>query len=148
MTSGRKPKSYPAELVARVASLYAAGHTQQETANSTGVSQKVIWNLMRRHNLVARVAAKRNQIGSRNNSWKGDAAGKYALHRRLYALNGKPSVCTVCNAKGAKAYDYANLSGQYENINDYAAMCRSCHAKYDGKIRNITDNRRDADAQA
>jgi len=71
-------------------------------------------------------------------SWKADEAGKQAFHRRLYALHGKPAKCTVCGTTDSNHYDYANLSGRYEDLNDYAAMCRSCHWKYDDKITNIT----------
>jgi hypothetical protein len=148
MPRGAKAKTYPDDVVARVSAMYAAGDTQHEIATAVGLSQKVVWNLMRRHGLTARVAAKRNQRGAKNASWKGDRAGNEALHRRLYALYGKPCVCDVCGTKDANAYDYANLSGRYEDLTDYAAMCRSCHSKYDGKISNIRKMRRDVDAQA
>lgn len=91
---------------------------------------------------------KRDQVGASNASWKGDLAGKQALHRRLYAIHGKPVCCLVCGTVTAKAYDYANISGRYEDADDYVPLCRSCHAIYDGKVENITANRRDADDQA
>jgi len=137
MPRGAKPKQYHDRFVARVRSLYEAGLTQAEVAAQIGRSQKVVWNCMRRHGISARVAAKRDQWGENNSSWKGDQAGKQAFHRRLYALFGKPSRCTVCGTTDSEHYDYANLSGNYEDINDYAAMCRSCHWKYDDKITNI-----------
>ena len=101
---------------------------------------------MRRSGIAARVAAKRNQIGEANHSWKGDDAGKQAFHRRLYARFGKPCACQVCGTKDpAKSYDYANLTGRYEDLEDYTPMCRSCHWRYDKKILNIKHMRRDAD---
>ena len=60
---------------------------------------------------------------------------------------GKPFQCSVCGTTNAKHYDYANLSGRYEDMNDYAPMCRSCHWKYDDKVSNIFKGRRDADVQ-
>jgi hypothetical protein len=145
MPRGAKPKAYDQALVARVRELYAANHTQDEIAAMVGVSQKVIWNLMRRHGIETRVAAKRDQFGPANHMWKGDEATKYAFHRRLYSRYGKPTKCANCGTESAAHYDYANLSGRYEDISDYAPMCRSCHWRYDEKIRNITENRRDAD---
>lgn len=144
MPRGAKPKTYDPALVDRVRHLYEQKHTQAEISALTGHAQKVIWNLMRRHGIRARVAAKREQSGPANHMWKGDDASKYAFHRRLYSRYGKPAACSVCGTTDAKHYDYANLTGHYEDIEDYAPMCRSCHWKYDDKIRNITDNRRDA----
>jgi len=138
----RKPKQYAASLVERVRVLYANGASQVEIAEKEGVSQKVVFNLMRNHGIKARPAAKRNQWGEANHMWKGDDASKYAFHRRLYSRFGKPSKCSVCGTTEASHYDYANLSGSYEDLNDYAPMCRSCHWKYDDKVSNITGERR------
>ena len=138
MPSGQKPKVYDARTVQAVAQFYASGKTQAEVGAALGLSQKVIWNLMRRHSLPRRTAAKRNQTGENNSYWKGNKAGKQAFHKRLYARFGKPTRCTRCGTTSAKHYDYANLTGHYEDMADYAAMCRSCHWKYDGKISNIT----------
>lgn len=90
MPRGAKPKVYDAIVVGRVRQLYEGGHTQGEVASVIGLSQKVVWNVMRRHDINARVAAKRNQWGENNHSWKGVGASKYAFHRRLYSRFGKP----------------------------------------------------------
>ncbi|WP_374709425.1 hypothetical protein [Novosphingobium capsulatum] len=118
--------------------MYAEGLTQAEIGVALGLTQKIVFNVMRRHSIRARVAAKRDQFGSSNHAWKGDLAGKSALHRRLYSRFGKPSHCSQCGTSEAAHYDYANLTGQYEDLEDYAPMCRSCHWKYDEKILNIT----------
>lgn len=141
MSRGAKPKVYPPSLVLRVSALYAAGRTQTEIAAIVGLTQKVVWNLMRRSGIKARVAAKRNQWAEHNHMWKGDDATKCAFHRRLYSRHGKPSACLVCGTTTANHYDYANLTGRYEDLEDYAPMCRSCHWKFDDKIKNITGDR-------
>lgn len=133
----RQPKQYDAALVERVRKMYAAGATQAEIGAAVGLSQKVIFNVMRCHSIAARVPAKRNQWGEGNHAWKGDGASYAAFHRRLYSRFGKPSKCSVCGTESAEHYDYANLSGRYEDLDDYAPMCRSCHWKYDDKILNI-----------
>jgi hypothetical protein len=148
MPRGAKPKVYPDEMVRIVREQYACGATQTEIAARLGTSQKVVFNLMRRHGIGARVAAKRDQWGANNHAWKGDEASKIAFHRRLYSRFGKPTQCSACATEASKNYDYANLSGRYEDITDYTPMCRSCHWKYDDKVSNITGKRRDADAQA
>lgn len=123
--------------ISNLKKLYYEGRTQCEIAEILGVSQKSIFKAMRRNGIKSRVAAKRDQFGEKNHAWKGDKAGYAALHRRLYSRFGKPSKCSVCNTEDAKNYDYANLSGEHENLDDYAPMCRSCHWKYDKKILNI-----------
>ena len=54
-----------------VKSMYENGNTQTEIAEFFGVSQKVVWRFMKNHNIKARVAAKRDQRGEKNSSWKG-----------------------------------------------------------------------------
>lgn len=50
---------------------YDLNMTQTEVAKEMGVTQKIVFNYMRRHNLPARNAAKRYQRGEANSSWKG-----------------------------------------------------------------------------
>lgn len=138
MPRGGKPKVYPSSMVERVRQLYGAGHTQSEIAKMLDVSQKVIWNLMRRHNITARVAAKRDQTGDKNDSWKGDKACYQAKHLRVYRARGKPQLCEVCGTSDEnKAYDWACVNGNHDDIDGYVRMCRSCHWRHDGTINNI-----------
>lgn len=137
MPSGARPKVYPAEIVAKIQAMYESNMTQTEIASELGLTQRIVWSIMRRHGIQTRTAAKRNQTGEKNASWKGNEAGRCAFHRRLYALYGKPSKCGKCGTESANNFDYANLTGRYEDINDYMPMCRSCHAIYDHKHRNF-----------
>ena len=121
----------------KLSEMYEAGMSQAEIGVVLGVSQKSIFKAMKRHGISARAAAKRDQRGVNNSSWKGDKAGYAAFHRRLYSKYGKPTKCTQCGTEDSKHYDYANLTGNYQDLDDYAAMCRSCHWKYDKKILNI-----------
>jgi len=112
--------------------------TQREIAAELGLTQKIVWNIMRRHGLKARKAAKRDQWGSRNHSWKGLHASYQAFHMRVERRRGKPRYCEVCGTTDPnKHYDWANLTGRYHDPNDYARMCRSCHWRYDRRILNI-----------
>lgn len=134
---GAKPKIYDPAIVARVRELYAAGHTQAEIAGAIGCSQKVVWNLMRRNGIVARLAAKRDQRGSRNHAWRGAAAGYAALHQRVVTARGAPSVCEDCGTTTAKRYEWASLTGRYEDTADHKRLCVSCHHRFDGTVRNL-----------
>ncbi len=134
--SGARPKVYIPELVAEVDRLYREGHTQTEVARAAGLTQKIVWKVMRRHGITARVAAKRDQLGPANHAWKGDAAGYQACHLRVAARRGAPMRCDRCGtADPAQTYDWANLTGNYPDPDDYERMCRSCHRRYDNARR-------------
>lgn len=140
MPSGAKLKVYPAEIVAAVSEAYEGGATQREIANELGMTQKMIWRLMLRHNIPRRVAAKRDQRGPKNHMWRGNDASYRAIHQRLYKTRGQPQHCDRCGASGSgRAYDWANLTGRYDDPSDYQRMCRSCHWKYDQKHLNLGD---------
>lgn len=117
---------------------YAAGLTQVEIAERYHTSQKVVFTAMRRLGIKARPRVKRNQTGWNNSSWKGDNASYAAFHKRVEVLQGKPQKCEVCGTVDtSKTYDWANLTGRYEDPSDYKRMCRSCHWKHDKKQNNL-----------
>jgi hypothetical protein len=130
------PKAtYSPELVESVKSAYESGMTMREVAEHVGVGVKVLQRLMPRHGIERRIAAPRNQTGSANANWKGDDAGYKALHYRVNNTRIKPDSCSVCGTE-SKWIDWANLTGKYEDTDDYAAMCRPCHRSYDAERRN------------
>ncbi len=114
------------------------GMTQVEIAEELGTTQKVIFHRLKESGYSCRVAKKRNQFGSNNDSWKGNKASYKAFHYRLRALKGRPQKCEECGStETTKTYDWANMTGRYDDPKDYKRMCRSCHWKYDGTINNI-----------
>jgi hypothetical protein len=129
---GAKPKQYDDGLVTAVRALYVAGMSQVEIAHHLSLTQKVVWNLMRRHGIAARPATPRNQSGERNSQWLDTDAGYQAKHTRIARLCGTPSECERCGSVDPnKVYDWANLTGDYDNPADYQRMCRSCHRQFD-----------------
>lgn len=56
-------------------------------------------------------------------------------HQSVRRKRGKPNQCDVCGSKNdvSKTYEWANLTGKYQDINDYQRMCRSCHRNHDKK---------------
>jgi len=76
---------------------------------------------------------KGKQIMDENPNWKGDnATNNTTFHKRIGGLFGKPCICAICGTTDKdKTYDWACLTGKYEDINDYKRLCRSCHKKYD-----------------
>lgn len=135
--SGAKPKQYDPVLVVKVTEMYNAGHTQDEVAVACGVSQKVVWKLMIRHGIEARVAAKRDQRGDKNHAWKGDDAGYAAAHLRVSAVRGQPSLCEKCGTADSPRFEWASLTKNYTDVDDYIRLCCSCHHTMDGHVMNI-----------
>ena len=55
-------------------------------------------------------------------------------HARVRSKNGAPKLCQVCGENDKqKWYDWANLTGNYDDPDDYMRMCRRCHREYDKK---------------
>lgn len=54
-----------------VKNMYERGMTQAEIAVALNITQKVVFNFMRRHGIKARKAAKRDQTRENNACWKG-----------------------------------------------------------------------------
>lgn len=128
----------PQMTVNRVAEMYARGMTQSEIAQQFGVWQTAVSRFMKRHGIVARVAAKRNQRGERNSTWKGSAVTYKAAHDRVYAARGRPQRCEHCQTtEPNKRYEWANLTGRHHDPADYVRLCRSCHCRFDGLVRNL-----------
>ncbi len=123
---------------AKLVEEYEAGKTQAECAEILGVSKKVIFNALKRLGVKSRKAVKRDQIGEKNTTWKGSDANIANKHKRLYRAFGQPCKCDVCGTTDeSKSYDWANLTGDYDNPADFKRMCRSCHWKHDKKHLNF-----------
>lgn len=133
---------YSDEIVAAVREAYESGMSMRETAETVGVTVKVLQRLMPRHGIERRVAAKRNQSGEANHMWCGDTAGYQALHLRVEAARGKPCRCERCGLTDPAArYEWANLTGNYTDTTDFERMCVSCHRRFDAARRQRTGAR-------
>ena len=115
--------------------------TRQEVQETIGRGVKVE-NVMRRYGIQARPAIPRDQAGPRNACWKGDAASYQALHLRVESARGKPKHCTQCDdTDPTTRYEWANLTGNYADVNDYERMCVLCHRRFDADRRARTGAR-------
>lgn len=127
---------YDPTLVEKVREVYEAGHTMRETAEIVGTSIRVLQRLMPRHGIARRRAVPRDQTGERNAVWRGDTAGYQALHLRVQNERGKPSRCEQCGTTDPTVrYEWANLTGHYEDTSDYARLCVPCHRAFDAQRR-------------
>lgn len=138
-TRGATPREYSTEIVSKVRAMYEAGATIAEIqAVTPGVK---VQNLIKKIGIETRSAVKRNQLRENNDSWKGDSASYTAMHLRVYAQRGRPSECSRCGKSSPGRYEWANLTGDYSNVLDYARMCVPCHRKFDSQRRKETGRR-------
>lgn len=132
---GRPLRDYEPETVAHVVSLYESGLTIREIGALTPPGVKVQL-VIERYLEERRPSGPRDQTGERNPLWKGDAAGYEAMHLRVITARGRPSRCACCDATDPDIrYHWANLSGHYEDIYDYARLCPGCHIRLDARRR-------------
>lgn len=113
--------------------------TQKEIGKQYNTSQKVVFSWFKKLGIKSRIPYKRNQLGENNSYWKGSEATYAALHYRVESKRGKPHFCEACGTMDATRYEWANLTGRYDDIMDYSRMCVSCHRKYDRKRRIETN---------
>ena len=114
--------------------------SQKEIGEKYNTTQKVVFTWFKKHGIKSRIAYKRNQVGENNHSWKGDKATYSALHHRVKKARGNPKICMACGTQEAKRFEWCNLTGRYEDVNDYMRMCVPCHRKYDKNRKNSSKN--------
>lgn len=76
-----------------------------------------------------------------------DAALTYAAaHKRVQKVRGKAERCTNSECPGAsKTYEWASLNKRYWDVNDYVALCKSCHERMDKSGKRHKNARLSAD---
>jgi transcriptional regulator with XRE-family HTH domain len=116
------------------------GMSQLEIAEKCGVSQKVVWRAMINYDIPRRRQIKRNQYAENNDSWVGESASYSTAHARVRYMRGSAKLhgCSVCGDRRESTwYDWANLTGNYPDPDDYVAMCRKCHRAFDKKRKEV-----------
>lgn len=107
-----------AEWRDRIREAVAAGESLRAVAGAAGITHVRVLQIVR------------------NDPPQHDAAYLRA-HRAVDKARGKPKECSVCGATDPeKVYEWANLTGNYDDVSDYARMCRKCHRAYDRERRH------------
>lgn len=80
---------------------------------------------------------------TRNPLWKGDKASLKAIHIWIRNRKPKPKFCVQC--KKTPPHDLANISQKYlRDIKDFEWLCRRCHMKKDGRLKNFIEYKKHA----
>lgn len=78
----------------------------------------------------------------KNYAWKGESVSYRGLHQWIRRKKGKPTKCTCCGKESIKprVIQWANIDGKYRrHLDDYIAICASCHKFYDLKMKATRD---------
>jgi|GEM_PF-3180801 len=108
--------------------------SQEEIGKVLGLSQWTISYFMKKNDIKARIAAKRDQSGTKNHMWKGNDISYKGAHDRVYRVRGKPNQCIKCGATEQKL-EWASISKKHHDPYDYQAMCLPCHRQHDMNLR-------------
>lgn len=72
-----------------------------------------------------------------NPQWRGDDAGYWSIHKWVGRHFEKTGICEHCGEE--KTTEWANGDHTYRRVReDWLELCRSCHWRMDGRIKNIT----------
>lgn len=112
----------------KLETLYKKGFTIAQIAIVLRVPAGVI-----QHRMVILGIERRPPAHLAPGNFKSDNKVTYGtFHMRVRKQRGTPQKCEVCGRTDPEAtYDWANLTGNYVDVNDYKRMCRSCHLLYD-----------------
>lgn len=103
----------------------------EEIAAKWHVSRKRVRTCCIKYGIPRRRQIKRDQRGPKNTSWKGDALTYKGAHLRVARARGKPQRCDRCGTQAAERYEWANLTGQFHDPQDYIRLCIPCHRLHD-----------------
>ncbi len=119
--------------VDEIVALYKSGLSLRTIAPRFGVNYDTIWRRLKSAGVPSRRKGTTGHWwGEDHHQWKGSGAGYTALHTRLNRRFGKPKSCDLCGTSDAnKVYDWANLTGHYDDLKDFKRMCRKCHINFD-----------------
>jgi hypothetical protein len=135
-------KRYDPALAAWIRELYVDRRmTERQVAAEVGFSRCKVRQIMSRHGILPRSAYDYPDRlrGASNGRWRTENLRYDTLHARVYSARGRPVGCTRCSQSDPdRRYEWANLTGDYENVNDYARMCVPCHRDFDAQRRADT----------
>ena len=112
--------------------------SQKDLSDFYGVTVMCINKRMKKYGLKSRNRASRNQSGVNSRVWRINPSYR-TIHKRLEYQRGKPKYCDECKTMDEnKKYEWANISGNYKDVNDFRRLCRDCHIMEHPKERDLS----------
>jgi hypothetical protein len=107
------------------------------------VREKVRLKLIgKKHSKKTKRKMRLSHLGDKTKVWKGNQAGKSALHKWLNSVKSKPKLCEECHKK--KKLELANIKNHNytRNPKDYKWLCHKCHSKFDFPDGRVGKNKK------
>lgn len=106
-----------------IAARYVAGETTVQIARALGTNPTTIRARLQKAGVTLRPKGTKT-LGSPLN---------YATyHKRVRNVRGAPSLCEDCGTSDLQTrYEWASISGNYADTNDYKRLCKTCHMAFD-----------------
>lgn len=78
-------------------------------------------------------AVKVRPTGTAHPNWAGDGVGYVGLHQRVRSRRGRAALheCARVDATCSGPMHWANISHQYQGVDDFMPLCQSHHFRYD-----------------
>lgn len=132
-------RKFSPEQEAKIIKRYSEGKNSVDLGIKYNCHSSCIRRILERNDVPKRRnynTANPKIFGENHGKWKERKASYSAMHQRLKRRIGAPRKCEVCGLSDQKRkYEWANLTGRYDDPNDYKRMCVPCHRKYDDKKR-------------
>lgn len=85
----------------------------------------------------SKICSAKGMNGENAPHWLGEKVGYMGYHLWVKNTYGKANKCEMCGIKNSK-YNWASINHNYtRDINDWKQLCVKCHAKFDGKTREV-----------
>jgi hypothetical protein len=89
-----------------------------------------------KHSKETKEKMRKAKLGKKNPFWKGTKVGYNGLHRWVERRLEKPELCERCNKR--PAIDLANKGVYNRDLENWEYLCRHCHMKEDGRLKQLT----------
>jgi hypothetical protein len=108
--------------------------TRQKLIDAAKIKDKSFYKDPERNRKISE-----SRLGEKHPLWKGDKVSRVQLHQWVRRHKPKPELCEDCGKN--PPYDLANISQEYKrDLNDFEWICRSCHMKKDGRLKELQKN--------
>lgn len=115
---------------------YNSTLSHKKAARICGIPISRAYKLLKGAGVIVTDNQRLAKIGDNNPNWSATNPTYRAVHQ--WVNRNKPKVKKCKNCGEEKPLDAANISGLYKrDILDFKWLCRACHMREDGRLRNL-----------
>lgn len=108
--------------------------SMKKIASKLGTYPDVIHAAIHDYGITPKPTARPGQgAGASGSNWRGKNVTYKGAHIRVNKQRGSPKKCEMCGtSRSGIRYQWASLSKEYHDPNDYIRLCTQCHRDVDG----------------